>query len=104
MLQELSSELKLRIYTIDTRPAYPDRIDENKGSEDILKNNVVPTTMGPGCTEVLGGASQTEPSSEDSVSACTHNKDVQIDQAATPIEKSDQDIGPETEVTYLTGK
>ena len=66
-------------------------------AEDILKN-VVPTTMGPGCTEVLGGVSQTEPSSKDSVIACTHNRDVQIDQVATPIEKSDQDIGPETEV------
>ena len=84
-------------YTIDTRPAYPDRIDENKDSEYILKSNVITKTVGTGYPESLGKASQIESSSQDSVNTCTHNKDVNIDQVASQIGKSDQDNGLETE-------
>ena len=85
-------------YTIDTRPAYPDWIDENKGREDnTLKNNVITKTLGAGFPEVFGGASQIESSSKDSVNTCTPIKDVKIDQVAPQIGRSDQDNGPETE-------
>ena len=84
-------------YTIDTRPAYPDRIDENKDSEYILKSNVITKTVGTGYPESLGKASQIESSSQDSVNTCTHNKDVNIDQVASQIGKSDQDNGLERE-------
>ena len=65
--------------------------------EGILKNKLVTKTMGPGYPEVIGGASQIESFSNDSVNSCTH-KDAKIDQVASQIEKSDQDNGPETAV------
>ena len=84
-------------YTIDTRPAYPDRIDENKGREDnTLKKDVITKTMSAGFPEVLGGASQIESSSKDSINTCTPIKDVKIDQVTPQIGRSDQDNGPET--------
>ena len=67
-------------------------------TNDILKSNVITKTMGPGYPEVIGGASQIEPSSNDSANSCTHNKDAKIDQVASQIEKSDQDNQPETAV------
>ena len=67
-------------------------------TNDILKSNVITKTMGPGYPEVIGGASQIEPSSNDSANSCTHNKDAKINQVASQIEKSDQDNQPETAV------
>ena len=54
--------------------------------------------MGPGYSGVLEGASQTESSSKDPVITCTHNKDVEIDPAASQLGKSNQDNGPKADV------
>ena len=68
--------------------------------DDILKSKAITRTMGPDYTEVIGGESQIEPSSNDSANSSTHNKGTKIDQAAPQTIKPDQENGPETEVPY----
>ena len=51
---------------------------------DILKSNAITKTMRPDYTEVIGGESQIEPSSNDSANSSTHNKGTKIDQVAGP--------------------
>ena len=68
--------------------------------DDILKSKAITRTMGRDYTEVIGGESQIEPSSNDSANSSTHNKGTKIDQAAPQTIKPDQENGLETEVPY----
>ena len=66
--------------------------------KDILEHSVTTKTVGSGFSELMGGESQIESSSNDSVNSNTHSKGTKTDQVASQPMKSNQDNGPETAV------